>query len=210
MPDPQTTRRLVHTRTITCRAFRRDDGLLDIEAELVDKIKSGRPLRVKAGFDPTAPDLQVGFRSRPPVTPGQHMHRMAVTLTLDDDYTIRDLRASTLTAPWPMCGGTDEAYRRLIGLRIGPGFSRQLKQLVGGVEGCTHLSELVAQAANTYMQASWPDRIARQMAVSPDPRQWPDRGAVGFVNHCHAWRADGATLAQEYPELVPPRGEHGA
>jgi hypothetical protein len=28
---------------------------------------------------------------------------------------------------------------------------------------------------------------------------------VGFVNHCHAWRQDGATLAQEYPELVPPK-----
>jgi len=31
-----------------------------VEAELVDKLKSGRPLRVKAGFDPTAPDLHLG------------------------------------------------------------------------------------------------------------------------------------------------------
>ena len=31
-----------------------------IEAELVEKLKSGRPLRVKAGFDPTAPDLHFG------------------------------------------------------------------------------------------------------------------------------------------------------
>ncbi|WP_374336751.1 tyrosine--tRNA ligase [Methyloversatilis sp.] len=30
------------------------------EAELVEKLKSGRPLRVKAGFDPTAPDLHLG------------------------------------------------------------------------------------------------------------------------------------------------------
>lgn len=35
------------------------DELL-IETELVEKIKSGRPLRVKAGFDPTAPDLHLG------------------------------------------------------------------------------------------------------------------------------------------------------
>lgn len=35
------------------------DELL-IEAELVDKLKSGRPLKVKAGFDPTAPDLHLG------------------------------------------------------------------------------------------------------------------------------------------------------
>jgi len=31
-----------------------------IEAELVDRLKSGKPLRVKAGFDPTAPDLHLG------------------------------------------------------------------------------------------------------------------------------------------------------
>ena len=35
------------------------DELL-IEAELVEKLKAGRPLRVKAGFDPTAPDLHLG------------------------------------------------------------------------------------------------------------------------------------------------------
>jgi len=31
-----------------------------IEEELVEKLKSGRPLRIKAGFDPTAPDLHLG------------------------------------------------------------------------------------------------------------------------------------------------------
>ena len=35
------------------------DELL-IEAELVERLKSGRPLRIKAGFDPTAPDLHLG------------------------------------------------------------------------------------------------------------------------------------------------------
>lgn len=38
---------------------RGSDELL-IEAELLEKLKSGRPLRIKAGFDPTAPDLHLG------------------------------------------------------------------------------------------------------------------------------------------------------
>jgi len=38
---------------------RGSDDLL-IEQELVEKLKTGRPLRVKAGFDPTAPDLHLG------------------------------------------------------------------------------------------------------------------------------------------------------
>ncbi len=37
-------------------------GVVEIieEKELLDKLKKGRPLRVKAGFDPTAPDLHLG------------------------------------------------------------------------------------------------------------------------------------------------------
>lgn len=35
------------------------DELL-VEAELVEKLKSGKSLRIKAGFDPTAPDLHLG------------------------------------------------------------------------------------------------------------------------------------------------------
>ena len=38
---------------------RGSDELL-VEEELVEKLNSGRPLRVKAGFDPTAPDLHLG------------------------------------------------------------------------------------------------------------------------------------------------------
>ena len=35
------------------------DELL-IEDELMNRLKAGRTLRVKAGFDPTAPDLHLG------------------------------------------------------------------------------------------------------------------------------------------------------
>ncbi|HAY27978.1 MAG TPA: tyrosine--tRNA ligase, partial [Candidatus Accumulibacter sp.] len=42
------------------RQIRRGSEELLIEAELLEKLKSGRPLRIKAGFDPTAPDLHLG------------------------------------------------------------------------------------------------------------------------------------------------------
>lgn len=40
--------------------IRRGTEEILLEDELVEKLKSGRPLRVKAGFDPTAPDLHLG------------------------------------------------------------------------------------------------------------------------------------------------------
>ncbi len=40
--------------------IRRGSDEILIEAELVERLKTGRPLRVKTGFDPTAPDLHLG------------------------------------------------------------------------------------------------------------------------------------------------------
>jgi tyrosyl-tRNA synthetase len=42
------------------KQIRRGSEELLIEAELLDRLKTGRPLRIKAGFDPTAPDLHLG------------------------------------------------------------------------------------------------------------------------------------------------------
>ncbi len=178
----------VHTRQIACRAYRRADDLYEIEATLTDEKGEA-----------------VAFRSRPAVGPAELMHHMTLTLVIDADYLIRDASARTLKGPWSMCGGADDAYRRLIGLRIGAGFNARVREILGGTEGCTHLSDLLAQIANTYMQASWPGRIARAAAVDPDPRSWRDKGTLGFVDQCHAWRQDGETLRREYPELLSPK-----
>ena len=40
--------------------FKRGTDELIVEAELVDKLRRGKPLRIKEGFDPTRPDLHLG------------------------------------------------------------------------------------------------------------------------------------------------------
>jgi tyrosyl-tRNA synthetase len=44
----------------TLAIFKRGADELLIEAELLKKLAQNRPLRIKAGFDPTAPDLHLG------------------------------------------------------------------------------------------------------------------------------------------------------
>ena len=176
---------LVHTRQITCRGYRRKDGLWQIEASVADE--KGQP---------------VPFNSRPDVLAGELIHHFSLSVVIDDHYQIRDVAAKTLAAPWPVCTGIAADYRKLIGLRIGPGFNRAVRELLGGTLGCTHLTDLLVQVGNTYMQASYPDRLARQKLHSADPRQWPDTRTLAFVDGCHAWRKDGAVLAGEYPELA--------
>src|SRR6204780_2980324 len=40
--------------------IRRGTEEILLEADLIERLKTGKPLRVKAGFDPTAPDLHLG------------------------------------------------------------------------------------------------------------------------------------------------------
>lgn len=178
----------VHTREIVCKGYRRRDGWWEIEGSVHDQ--KGEEVR---------------FRSKPPLPAGGTMHRLSLRLVIDNDYTIHAAEATTTTAPWADCGETDPAYEKLIGLRIGQGFSQQVRERLGGVLGCTHLNDLLGQLANTYMQSSWPDRMKRLWNIDPDPRRWPDLTAVQFVGQCHAWRADGETMRQEYPELAGQR-----
>lgn len=42
------------------KSIKRGSEELLVESELIERLKTGRPLRVKAGFDPTAPDLHLG------------------------------------------------------------------------------------------------------------------------------------------------------
>ena len=54
-----------------------------LEQELVEKLKLNRPLRVKAGFDPTAPDLHLGHvvlltKMRQLQDLGHHIHFLIV------------------------------------------------------------------------------------------------------------------------------------
>ncbi len=175
----------VHTRQITCRGFRRRDGLWQIEASVADE--KGQTME---------------FKSRPTISPGELIHHLTLRVVIDDDYQIRGAEAKTLAAPWPECPEVAADYRKLIGLRIGPGFNRAVKEVLGGTLGCTHLTDLLGQIGNTYMQASWPDRAARQKLHGEDPRAWPDTRTLSFVEGCRAWRRDGPVLAGEYPQLA--------
>ena len=50
---------MVHVQTAMAEIRRGAEEIL-VEAELIEKLETGRPLRIKAGFDPTAPDLHLG------------------------------------------------------------------------------------------------------------------------------------------------------
>ncbi|MDY0330164.1 MAG: DUF2889 domain-containing protein [Thiomonas sp.] len=117
-------RRLVHRRSIDVEVYAREDGLWDLQAELRD---------VKTR------DITLSERIRPAGVP---VHDMLLIVTIDDVLDIVDARSHTLFSPYDTCGDHDDAYKRLIGLNLLRGFRAAVRERLGGVLGCTHLTEL--------------------------------------------------------------------
>ena len=46
---------------------------------------------------------------------------------------------------------------------------------------------------------------APAITIYHNPACGTSRNTPRFINGCHAWRQDGSTIVQEYPELAPPK-----
>lgn len=181
-PDP---REHIHTRTIDCRGFRRADGLWDVEGHLRDT--------KTYAFDNH-------FRGEVP--PGAPVHDMWLRLTVDDRLVIHAVEAVTDASPYTICPNITPNFQRLVGLRIYPGFQREVRDRLGGIEGCTHLVDLLGPVATTAYQTVFPYRARQQEQAAsgqrpPDKRQRKPR----LIDTCHAFASDGEVVKRYWPEF---------
>lgn len=192
--SPPVGRQHLHTRRVTCQGFFREDGLWDIEGRIAD--------------DKT---YEHGNEWRGPLKPGDLVHDMSIRLTLDHKFTIVDVEAVTDSSPYSICGEVAPDFRKLIGLRIGGGFHREVRARLGGVHGCTHIVELLGPVATTAFQTMSSGK-ARELnrahgertgnapkpasADAPKPRPKPS-----VIDTCHAWAADGPVVKRWAPDF---------
>lgn len=59
VPDRMRSKLMTDWQTAFAEIKRGSEDIL-LEEELIEKLKEGKPLKIKAGFDPTAPDLHLG------------------------------------------------------------------------------------------------------------------------------------------------------
>jgi hypothetical protein len=136
MPLPATVHRTrLHTRAVTFEGFAREDGLFDIEARLVD-----------------TKDQRYGLLSGAR-EPGEPIHEMWARVTIDRGFTIHSVEASTEAMPYPgHCNRIEAAYRKLVGMNLVQGFRKSLHDALGGIHGCTHLTELLGYLPTAAIQ----------------------------------------------------------
>jgi hypothetical protein len=175
LPRSAATRRLRHRRQIDVQVFARDDGLWDVDARLAD-VKT-----VDA-------ELPSGRRAA-----GDPIHDLLLRLVVDRELTIVDAGAESIAVPYAgACDEHGDAYGRLAGLNLMHGFRQALRERVGGVLGCTHVTELAQVLPTAVVQAFAGDVIDTRGDAADAARPFQ-------IDRCHALRSDGPTVLRHYP-----------
>jgi len=173
LPVSEVERELTHTRRVRYEGYKRADGLWDIEAHLLDTKNHDF-------------HLKTGVRRA-----GQAVHDMWLRVTIDKSFAILDAQASMDAVPYP--GGCEKippAYRKLIGLNLVRGFRKRVWDVLGGVKGCTHLTEMLAGLPTAAIQT-----FAGEMPEELDDGRKPFQ-----LDQCHALQTDGETVKRWYPK----------
>jgi hypothetical protein len=184
LPPSDIPRQPLHTRSIRVQGYRRDDDLLELDAELVDY----------KGYDFTRLDGQV-------VKAGDHIHHMHLRVTIDASYTIVAAQAAYDAAPYAeICTSIDSAYADLVGMNLLKNFRNQVKDRFGQAAGCTHMTELCLVLPTAAIQAN---AGMRRESVQKKPDQRPFQ-----LGGCHALRTDGPVVQEHYPQWFTPSLSH--
>ena len=129
------------------------------------------------------------------VKAGEPVHEMWLRLSIDDDMHIKAAEAATDHAPYAMCPDITPRFKLLEGLRIGPGFHREVQKRVGGVKGCTHLVELLRPLATAAYQALVAKRRKSEANTDADA---PPRRPL-FLDTCPAHASDSPEVKRRWP-----------
>ena len=180
------SRRLIHTRKTTFNGYLRDDGLWDIEAQLVD-----------------TKSYTAHMNERNLVPAGEPVHDMALRLTLDDNMKVLDIATGMHYVPFGQCRDVLDPMRGLIGLQIGPGWRMAVGRVIGGELGCTHLRELLFGAATAAYQTIGSYRHhEREVRGEPQTRDL-DR-PPHYIGQCMSWGRSSPVVARYEPMFFRP------
>ena len=126
---------------------------------------------------------------------------MAVRLVLDDEKTIRAIEVAIDSHPFGECPSVTANFQRLVGLRMGAGFGKEVQSRVGGEEGCTHVLTLITNMANVAVQTLasqivWNDRETGERVYGLNKDGMPP-----VIGACRGYGRSGEMVRRVYPDF---------
>ncbi len=168
-----------HHRSIDIKGYQRDDELWDIEAHLTD-----------------SKSYTFSNKHRGHIAAGEAVHDMWLRLTVNEQLLVKDIEAVTDNGPFTICPDITDNFKRLIGEQIKPGWTRRCRQLLGGIEGCTHLVELLGPVATIAYQTVYGGNPKKQTSKNTKPR---------LLDSCHAFAKSSPVIHEFYPDFYEPQ-----
>lgn len=176
----EVVREELHFRRIDMRGFHRSDGLYEVEGRVTDR----KPC------DFIAPS---GKR----ILAQQAIHDMGVRLVFDADMVVHDVETFTDSAPYAACFEAGRALKTLKGLRIASGWSREVRNRLGGARSCTHLMEILIPLATAAYQSLGLLRMHL-------PERLDATGRPVKIDSCYAYAAHREEVRRRWPQFHRP------
>lgn len=177
--SPAAPRRHLHNRNTVFRGYEREDGLWDIEAELLDsktyEFKNMENVSLQAG---------------------EPVHHMFVRATIDGSMTVIAIEAEMARAPFPECQLAREPMQGMIGKKMGPGWRKAIEEVLGNICGCAHLREMLFNMATAAYQTT----AGRRRETLP-PDAIPVRVMPHHLHKCLAWDLNGPVVQRHFSEF---------
>ncbi len=171
---PTVARTPQHIRQVSYRSYVREDGLWDVEGELLD---------TKA-VDVPHPNGR-GIRKA-----GDPIHHMQIRVTINKQLVVQAIEAHMLAHPVQGCPGALAAMQRMVGCSMARGWRKSIEANLASVAGCTHMRELLQNMATAAFQS-----VVEAFQVGPN--QPP-----AYLGKCTGWDFDGPAVAQHFPQFV--------
>ncbi|HOJ51450.1 MAG TPA: DUF2889 domain-containing protein [Syntrophales bacterium] len=174
----------VHSRTIEISTYAQDKDKVIVEGLLKDE-------RFQETHVPTGEKFPRGI-----------MHHLGIRLLVNcSSMMIEEVDVKLFQVPRAFCLETADCLAPIKGMQISRGFSKRLKELVGGTKGCAHLVELLQAMAPAVFQGVAAYRSKKLVKLDTKTLQMVYNR---LVNSCHVWREGGPIAKAIKQKLSTP------
>ena len=180
----------IHTRNIELATYSVNDSQLIVTGKLIDE-------RYQKVFDITEKELSSGI-----------IHNMEIFLLIHDN-PLRIIKADAFMPHVPMsqCHETLDVIKKVEGLEIKGGFSKKIKEYMGSIKGCTHLTHLLTVMGQEIVHG-W--LTEKRKHITPVPGSVEQIKEKNFIlNSCRLWTEDGPKV-QAIREAIEKKRETGS
>lgn len=162
----------IHTRSISLATYEAENNCVIVEGILKDN-------RL----------IDVYLLTGEPRSPGVIHHMVVRMLIGPPSLTIQDIEVEMPVTPRETCDEIIKGYDRMKGVSIQAGFTAKVKDMMGGKDGCAHLTTLLIAMGPEAVQGYY-----AHYAQNP-PETINNKLKLALVTHlkntCHVWREDG-------------------